>query len=197
LKVVSFGVDGRRRRCIHDDGRSRRGWKAGARSLLCRRRDSWPRAWSARTTEARMEGCGMRGGENGGGVGWRVVREVAGERRWRGQEGVDPWEVVSRARRRKWWRCGAKILGGGGRAATTIRDRSGTEDVRMEAEHLVWTPTLLFLRSSRDVDLLAFLLPTFIRCLMPFSFFFLTSAYVSHKSVRDTTLVARAMHLSQ
>jgi hypothetical protein len=70
-----------------------------------------------------MEGCGMRGGENGGSAGWRVVQEVAGERRWRGQEGVDPpWEVVSRVRRRKWWRCGAKILGGGG--ATTIRDRS-------------------------------------------------------------------------
>lgn len=46
------------------------------------------------------------------------------------------------------------------------------------------------------VDLLAFLLPTFIRCLMPFSFFFLTNAYVSHKSVRDTALVARAVHLS-
>jgi hypothetical protein len=94
LKVVSFGVDGvdgRRRRCIREDGRSRRGWKVGARSLLCRRRDSWPRAWSTRTTEARMEGCGMRGGENGGGAAqksWEA--EAQAERRMSGWE-AEPW----------------------------------------------------------------------------------------------------------
>jgi hypothetical protein len=76
LKVDSFAVDGRRRRCIREDGRSRRGWKAGARSLLCRRRDSWPRVWSARTTEARMEGCGMRGAEILGGGGASGAEDV-------------------------------------------------------------------------------------------------------------------------
>jgi hypothetical protein len=91
LKVDSFAMDGRRRRCIREDGRSRRGWKAGAQSLLCRRRDSWPRAWSARTTEARMEGCGMRGGENGGGAArksWEA--EAQAERRMSGWE-AEPW----------------------------------------------------------------------------------------------------------
>ena len=49
---------------------------------------------------------------------------------------------VRHARRRKWWRCGAEILGGGG--------ASGAEDVRVGGRTVGVDAYTLFLRSSRD-----------------------------------------------